>query len=301
MAVWPGVAPRLPEALRIPRRKPPLPALAALGLGALPPLWREALVALEAAALLREPIFHGDGVSDGAGQPVLLVPGFLAGDDTLTLMTDWLRRTGHAASRSGIRFNVDCSGASIKRLERQLEQLVQREGRRAAIIGHSRGGHFAKVLAMKRPELVSGVVALGSPLLNPFAIHPLVRLQIELVGALGSLGVPGLFGRSCLDGDCCLEFWQRSIGKPPSDVGYVSVYSRSDGVVDWRACLDPHASHAEVDASHIGMSLSAQVYRTVADALTDFRRPTSAAPPPAQADRPPPQTSGAARPPAQAA
>jgi pimeloyl-ACP methyl ester carboxylesterase len=180
--------PRLPLGL-------PKPALAALGLGALPPLWREVRVALEAAALLREPVFHGEGVSDGGGQPVLLVPGFLAGDDALTLMTDWLRRTGHVPSRSGLRLNVDCSGASITRLERQLEQLVQREGRRAAIIGHSRGGHFAKVLAMKRPELVSGVVALGSPLLDPFAIHPLVRLQIELVGALGSLGVP-VYSRS---------------------------------------------------------------------------------------------------------
>ncbi|MGE5636697.1 MAG: esterase/lipase family protein [Nocardioidaceae bacterium] len=270
--------PRLPLGLP----KPPLPALAALGLGALPPLWREVRVALEAAALMREPIFHGEGVSDGGGQPVLLVPGFLAGDDAFALMTDWLRRTGHVPSRSGMRLNVDCSGASIKRLERQLEQLVEREGRRAAIIGHSRGGHLAKVLAVKRPELVSGVVALGSPLLDPFAIHPLVRLQIELVGALGSLGVPGLFGRACLDGDCCLEFWQRSLGRLPGDIGYVSVYSRSDGVVDWRACLDPHASHAEVDASHIGMSLSAQVYRTVAEALADFRRRTTpAAPAPA--------------------
>ena len=49
------------------------------GLG--PPLWREGRVGLEAARLLRDPFFEGDGVADGGGQPVLLIPGFLAGDD----------------------------------------------------------------------------------------------------------------------------------------------------------------------------------------------------------------------------
>ena len=46
-----------------------------------PPLWREGRVALEAAALLRDPIYHGEGVRSAGGQPVLLIPGFMAGDD----------------------------------------------------------------------------------------------------------------------------------------------------------------------------------------------------------------------------
>ena len=48
-----------------------------------PPLWREARFGLETAALLRDPILRGDGVPDGRGRPVLLIPGFLAGDGSL--------------------------------------------------------------------------------------------------------------------------------------------------------------------------------------------------------------------------
>ena len=56
----------------------------------------------------------------------------------------------------------------------------------------------------------------------------------------------------------------------PSGVGFVSVYSRSDGIVDWRSCLDPAARHVEVSASHIGMSGHAPTYRAIARALPLF-------------------------------
>ena len=65
--------------------------MTALSLLSRPPLWRESRVGLELATLLRDPVFRGDGVKDGRGQPVLLIPGFLAGDDSLALMTRWLR------------------------------------------------------------------------------------------------------------------------------------------------------------------------------------------------------------------
>src|SRR4051812_49107556 len=109
-----------------------------------PPLWREAGVWLEAASLLRDPIFKGDGVSDGRGQPVLLVPGFLAGDDSLGLMTRWLRRTGHHTRKAGIRANVDCSAVSAERLAERLQCLADSTRPRGAIIRPSRRGHNAE-------------------------------------------------------------------------------------------------------------------------------------------------------------
>ena len=68
-----------------------------------PPLWREARVGLEAAALLRDPILRGQGMSDGLGRPVVLVPGFLAGDASLAPMAAWLRRAGYRPTRAGMR------------------------------------------------------------------------------------------------------------------------------------------------------------------------------------------------------
>jgi triacylglycerol lipase len=238
-----------------------------------PPLWREARLGLEAAALLRDPVLRGEGLRDGRGRPVLLIPGFLAGDGSLGLMAGWLRRAGYRTTRAGMRANVACSGALVERLERRLDRVVREQGRRALVVGQSRGGSLAKVLARRRPDLVGGIVTLGSPQLDPLAVHPLVRLQVEAVGALGTLGAPGLFRRSCLDGDCCADFWEQLAGPLPAGVGFVSVYSKSDGVVDWRACLDPCADeHVEIRSSHLGMAVSPGAWRAVAGALERFRR-----------------------------
>ena len=241
-------------------------------IGARPPLWREARIGLEAAALVRDPIFRGDGVADGRGRPVLLIPGFLAGDGSLSMMAGWLKRTGYRPSRAGIVANVNCAGVLLPRLEERLEGLVKLQGKRAAVVGQSRGGTLAKVLARRRPDLVSGVVALGAPQAEPLAVHPLVRLQVEAVSRLGSLGAPGLFKRSCLTGDCCSSFWEDLAAPLANGVPLVSVYSKSDGVVDWRSCLDPHATElVEIGASHCGMAVSRAAWRAVAEALESFR------------------------------
>ena len=237
-----------------------------------PPIWREGRLGLEVASLLRDPLFRGEGVRDAGGQPAFLIPGFLAGDDSLGVMTRWLRRTGHHTHKAGMRSNVNCSEEAVNRLEERVESLAERRGQKVAIIGQSRGGNFARVLAVRRPDLVSGIVALGSPQLDPLAVHPLVRAPVLAVGALGTLGVPGLFRHSCRNGHCCECFWRDMEADFPSGVGYVSIYSRSDGIVDWHACLDPAAEHVEIQASHCGMAVSAQAYRTVAEALARFRR-----------------------------
>ena len=172
-----------------------------------------------------------------------------------------------------MRANVDCSGALVARLEERLERVVREQGMRAVVVGQSRGGALAKVLAVRCPDLVAGVVTLGSPQMAPMAVHPLVRVQLHALGALGSLGAPGLFRRSCLDGDCCAEFWTELAGPMPAGVGLVSVYSKSDGIVDWRACLDPDADEqVEIATSHVGMAVSPAAWKAVASALERFAR-----------------------------
>ena len=245
--------------------------MTARSLIARPPLWREGRIGLEAANLLRHPVYRGEGIPDAEDQPVLLIPGFLAGDDSLGVMTKWLRRTGHQTRSAGMRANVDCSALACQRLIERLEVMAEAQGRKVAIVGQSRGGNFAKVIAVRRPDLVSGIVTLGSPQTNPTAVHPLVRAQVYAVGALGTLGARGLFRRSCLWGDCCKTFWEELSGPLPKGVGYVSIYSRSDGVVDWRACLDEGARHVEVRASHVGMAVSVDTYQALAEALESFR------------------------------
>jgi pimeloyl-ACP methyl ester carboxylesterase len=235
-----------------------------------PQFWREGLAGVEAAALRRSTVWRGAGVPYGDDRPVLLIPGFLAGDGSLATMTRWLRASGYHTRRAGIRANVGCSAEACARLEARLEGFAEHAGQRVAIIGQSRGGVFARALAARRPDLVSGIVTLGSPTVSQLSIHPFVLLQVALVGALGSSHVPGMFSWRCLRGQCCSRFRDDVAGPFPPEVGYVALYSRTDGVVDWHACLDPAAECVEVRASHVGMGLNAQVYAEVAHALAGF-------------------------------
>jgi triacylglycerol lipase len=242
-----------------------------------PPLWRESRLGFEAAQLLRSPVWRGAGVAPGEGRPVLLIPGFMAGDGTLATMARWLRANGYRTHRAGIRANVGCSQDACERIEERLEALAERTGSKVAIVGQSRGGVLARVVATRRPDLVSGIVGLGAPTVGQLRVHPLVLLQVGVVGALGTGRVPGLLRMSCLRGACCGPFRDDLLQDFPPGVRYISVYSRSDGIVDWRACLDGAADElVEIRASHCGMAVSVQAYEQVARALTAFGEPTFA-------------------------
>ena len=167
-----------------------------------PPIWREAGVGLELAALLTDPVWRGAGVADGGRRSVLLVPGFLASDRSLALMAHWLQRRGYRPWTGGLRSNRDCADQTVACLADQLEARVAAAGERVAIIGQSRGGVLARALAVRCPHLVSGVVALGSPLCDQLAVHPVVRGAVRRVAALGDRGVAGMFSSECHDGPC---------------------------------------------------------------------------------------------------
>lgn len=232
------------------------------------PIWREGLIALERAALMNHPVWRGEVVPPGDGTPVLLVPGFLAGDISLSVIAQWLGRIGYRPCRAGIRANVDCTTRSVERLEEQLERLVRRYDRTVTVIGQSRGGSMARILAVRRPDLIDRIVCLGSPLVDQYAVHPFVRLQVHAVALLGTIGLHGVFSRGCRDG-CCAEANADLVGPFPDGVRFTSIYSRSDGIVDWRSCLDPGARHVEVRSTHLGMSVNASVFEVVATALAE--------------------------------
>jgi pimeloyl-ACP methyl ester carboxylesterase len=197
----------------------------------------------------------------------MLIPGFLAGDTSLTRMAIWLRTGGFALARSGITWNTGCMQDTVERLARRLDRAVTAAGRPALLIGQSRGGSIGRVLAVRRPDLVATLATLGSPLLDQLAVKPRVWPSIVTVGALGTLGVPNMFGYSCVRGDCCASVREDSRGPFPKSVKFISMYSRSDEVVRWEACLDPAARQVEVDASHIGMGMDRRVWKTLATEL----------------------------------
>jgi pimeloyl-ACP methyl ester carboxylesterase len=233
------------------------------------PIWREARVTREGAGLCRSGSDLDRDLPRGDGSAVLLIPGYLAGDRSLAPLANWLRRIGYAPERAAIT-NVNCLTRTTDRLVARLTAITEAQGDRAIVVGHSLGGVIGRVLATRHPELVRGVVTLGAPLVDVNAVHPLVWVNVRLLTALGDLGVPGVISRGCLSGECCAAS-RRLLREPlPQGVEFVSLYSRSDGIVDWRSCLAPGAAHVEVDSSHIGMPVNAAVYRVLAERLADL-------------------------------
>jgi hypothetical protein len=100
-----------------------------------PPVWREAAFPFEALSLRRSAIWRGEGVPGGQGRPVLLIPGYWAGDGSLGMLTTWLRAVGYRTRRADIGVNVACSEAACAQLESLLEHLRFRRGQRVAIVG----------------------------------------------------------------------------------------------------------------------------------------------------------------------
>src|SRR3954451_6686138 len=216
----------------------------------------------ELTRLLVDPVFRGQGVPHGDGLPVMLIPGFLAGDSSLGVMSGWLGRIGYRAHSSGITFNVDCSERALARLDDRLADVHEASGRPVALVGHSRGAHFAKALAHLRPERVAGVISLGAGLDTPFDISLPTKAAVAAAQAVHQPR-----RRGCFTDGCGCSFQTHYAAPFPADLPLTSIYSREDGVVWWEACVVPYADNVEVTGSHVGLACNRKAYRAVAKAL----------------------------------
>jgi triacylglycerol lipase len=222
---------------------------------------------LELYRLLVDPVFRGQDIPRGNGRPVVLMPGFLAGDQTLLVLASWLRRIGYQPQVCGFVANVSCADRAVDRVERRLEQLHDRHGQRVALIGHSRGGHYARALGRRRPELVSHAISVGAGLRGMLAISG--PTQAVVAAARETLRRTGRAGAlQCFTVACQCSFARDFAGPFPDDrVRLTSIYSRGDGVVRWQAALVPYGECVEVTGSHVGLIFNRKTYRAIAAAL----------------------------------
>jgi pimeloyl-ACP methyl ester carboxylesterase len=183
-------------------------------------------------------------------------------------MSDRLRTHGHWTGRAGVTPNIGCTRELADLVEQRLERAAERTGSRVAIVGWSRGGTLGKIVTLRRPELVSALVTLGTPNTDPLAINATLATQLQIITRLSSLGFPGLLGEDCLSGECAAQVRAWLDADFPPDIPYISAFSLDDGVVDWRACLDPAAEHVEVSATHMSMGAEPEVIDLVLSRLS---------------------------------
>jgi triacylglycerol lipase len=244
--------------------------------GDLPPLptdrwWgdhlREVRWQLELGRLLVDPVFRGAGVPRGDGQPVILMPGLGGGDQTLLVLAAWLRLIGYRPHMCGFVANVSCSDRAVERVERRLEAVHDRYDRRVALIGHSRGGHYARALGHRRPELVSHSISIGAGLREVLAVS--YPTQIGVRGIRAALLRTGRAGSPrCLTATCDCAFARDYAAPFPAHrVRLTSIYSKEDGVIRWQSALIDDADCVEVTGSHVGLVFNRKTYRAIAATL----------------------------------
>ncbi|MCW2826393.1 MAG: hypothetical protein JWQ67_9 [Marmoricola sp.] len=220
-----------------------------------------------------------------AHAPVLLVPGFMAGDTTLKAMSVFLRHQGFRTYRAQIHVNAGCTRQAADKLERRVESIATRRDRKVSIVGHSLGGMLARGLAARRPDLIEGIISLGSPVLAPGAIHRVLAWDAQMLAKLTRAGFRGMMSVDCFGGECARLSFEESHEPIDPELAFTVIYSKRDGIVDWRACLDPAAEQVEVRTSHCGMAVDPAVMDQVLSALRaqQLRRATREAAPDVEA------------------
>jgi triacylglycerol lipase len=231
------------------------------------PIMREALWGVDWLSLRASWAYYGLGVPRGDGSAVVLVPGFLSNDYYLTELYLWLRRIGYKPFMSRIGLNADCLDKLGRRLIETIERAQAQTGKPVHLIGHSLGGILARSVAAQRAESVQSVIALGSPF-RGIRSHPMVLWTSEQVRAR-ILRENRNERPACYTGYCNCEAVKAWESPFPRAIAQTAVYTKTDGIVDWRVCVDSDAANNyEVSGTHVGLVVNSQVYRIIANRLS---------------------------------
>lgn len=191
----------------------------------------------------------------GQGQPVLVLPGFLANDDATSLLRRSIDAAGLQSFGWEMGFNVKVGADMIERLNARLEAVsAAAGGARVTLVGWSLGGLYARQLANEHPDKVRMVVSLGSPFSGDLRANNAWRLIEATNGhAVDNLPMPIGFRE-----------------KPP--VHTIAVWSPNDGIVaPETSCGDPDQSDERIElaCTHMGFCVSASGVRGVVQLLLD--------------------------------
>ncbi len=240
----------------------------------LTPLWRESAWGMDWLKLRLSPVFYGYGCERGSGEPVLLIPGFMAGDYLMLELHRWLKRIGYRSHLSNIVWNNDCPDRTARDVMQRARRIREEAGMKLRVIGHSLGGMLAKSLVQDNPDLFDRIITLGSPFRSLVKAHPAVvgiwdKLKLNQSGVVGRN-----LHASCGTGHCLCSFVRNMIQPQPRPVAQFAVYSKTDGVADWSSCIEEDSRHNnEVKCTHIGMVFHPEVYRVIARRLAQRVHP----------------------------
>ena len=205
------------------------------------------LLILNAWHLARQPRGHG--------QPVLVIPGYNAGDGSTAVLKRYLRFLGYRVSGWRLGKNSGDVADLLPRVLKRILAIARRTQQPVRLIGWSLGGYIAREAAREFPELVDRVVTLGTPVVG----GPKYTLAAESYRRRG-------IDVDAIAADVAARN-QVSLVTPVT-----AIYSRADGIVAWEACIDHNGlnvEHVEVHTTHMGFGFSSAVYKIIAQRLAE--------------------------------
>jgi pimeloyl-ACP methyl ester carboxylesterase len=184
---------------------------------------------------------------------VMVIPGFLGDDRGNQPLIRFLRHLGYTAEGWGQGRNLGTQSFSEDSLREAMEPLIRAGNGKVALVGHSLGGIYAREIARAEPDRVEQVITLGSPFGKG-------RRNASHANRLYQRLNPELDERDDED----------LLAVPPP-VPTTAIYTKADGVVNWRTSLQPgndhHVHNIQVLGSHIGLNFNAAVWYWVAKKL----------------------------------
>ena len=188
----------------------------------------------------------------GDGHRVIVLPGFQASDLSTAPMRRFLHARGYTPYGWGLGTNRGPGGGVREACHALVQRVAERHGEPVSLIGWSLGGVYAREFAKRLEAQTRCVITLGSP----FTGHPRANHAVRAYERVN--------GPRAHDPERAARMRQAP------NVPTTSIYSRTDGIVDWRCSLNeaaPYTENIEVAASHIGMGVNPLVLYVIADRL----------------------------------
>ena len=186
----------------------------------------------------------------GDGHAVLVLPAVMRGDGQTARLRAFLAERGYAPFGWRLGVNLGPMPYLMSGAMDRLSALAARHGR-VSVVGFSMGGLFARWLGLHASASIRQVITVCAP----------------FRGALASTWFP-LQSMAVYWPAADLHALSEDVARPLPVPG-TYIYCRSDGVVDWRCCLDPDApeDNFEITGHHTTVAGNPEVRRILLERL----------------------------------
>ncbi|MEM9620911.1 MAG: alpha/beta hydrolase [Pseudomonadota bacterium] len=207
----------------------------------------------------------------GDGHPVLVIPGFMADDDSTWLLRQFLQQLGYQAHPWQQQRNLGATAmGGYETLVQQVLQIHRQTGQRVSLVGWSLGGVHALAVAYRAEYAIRQVITLGSPIVPTKVTARRDGSDGTAMARAMQQAARAMNARPIQTSSTARGVLRNALLNMSDNLPVSSIYSRADGVVPWRRSLiedGPQRENIEVVSSHIGLGFNASVLYAIADRL----------------------------------